>query len=309
MARELTRRQFLISSGVAGLALTCPGLAVARAENATPIVRTIPSSGELLPAIGMGTWITFNVGNDRQLVADRTEVLRVFFEQGGSLVDCSPMYGSAAEVLGKALDTLQARDRLFAATKVWTSDESATRAQAEASRRKWGVSRFDLLQVHNLLGWRGHLDTLKEMKANGEVRYLGITTSHGRRHDDFERIMATEPLDFVQLTYNLIDREVESRLLPLARERGIAVIVNRPFRGGDLFRRIGSEPLPSWSRAAGMNTWAEFFLKYVIAHPSVTCAIPATSKVAHMRENMAALYGPLPDDALRQRMADYVGAL
>lgn len=236
-------------------------------------------------------------------------MLRVFFERGGTLVDCSPMYGTSAEVLGHALDTLKARNRLFAATKIWTSDESATRAQAEASRQKWGVARFDLLQVHNLLQWQAHLETLKAMKARGEVRYIGVTTSHGRRHDELAEIMATEPLDFVQLTYNVLDREAEGALLPLAQKRGIAVIVNRPFRGGDLFRQFGSAPLPPWSRDAGMGTWAEFFLKFVISHPAITCVIPATSQVTHMRENMAAMYGKLPDQALRQRMVEYLESL
>ena len=188
------------------------------------------------------------------------------------------------------------RDRVFAATKIWTGDESQTRAEAARPERRWGLDRFDLLQVHNLVGWQGHLETLKQMKAEGVVRYIGITTSHGRRHHEFEQIMEREPLDFVQLTYNVLDREVEDRLLPLARERGIGVIVNRPFQGGSLFRRFQSEPLPEWAPDAGAGNWAEFFLKYIIAHPAVTCAIPATSKVEHMRENMAAL----KDEILRE---------
>jgi len=301
MATGPTRRQFLVSASLTGLAVTSPGLFADAIGAESALLRSIPSSGERLPAIGMGTWITFNVGSDPALIQSRTAVLRAFFESGGTLVDCSPMYGTSAEVLGKALDSLKARDRLFAATKIWTSDESATRAQAEASRQKWGVARFDLLQVHNLLRWQAHLETLKDMKARGEVRYIGITTSHGRRYDEFAKIMATEPLDFVQLTYNLLDREAEATLLPLAQERGIAVIVNRPFQGGGLFRQFGAERLPAWARDAGMGTWAEFFLKFVISHPAVTCAIPATSQVAHMHENMEAMYGRLPDDALRQR--------
>ena len=309
MATGPTRRQFLVSASLTGLALASPGVFADAVGAESALLRSIPSSGERLPAIGMGTWITFNVGSDLALIRDRTEVLRVFFERGGTLVDCSPMYGTSAEVLGHALDTLKARNRLFAATKIWTSDQSATRAQAEASRQKWGVARFDLLQVHNLLQWQAHLEPLKAMKARGEVRYIGVTTSHGRRHDELAEIMATEPLDFVQLTYNVLDREAEGALLPLAQERGIAVIVNRPFLGGDLFRQFGSVSLPPWSRDAGMGTWAEFFLKFVISHPAITCAIPATSQVAHMRENMAAMYGKLPDQALRQRMVEYLESL
>lgn len=311
MAKHLTRRQFLLAAGLSGLALQAPGVfaALTRTSDSTPITRVIPSTGESIPAIGMGTWITFNVGNDPYLIEQRTNVLRTFFDHGGSVVDCSPMYGSSADVLGQALDALKARDQLFAATKIWTGDESATRSEAESSRRRWGVERFDLLQVHNLLGWRGHLDTLKTMKAEGEVRYVGITTSHGRRHGEFERIMESQPLDFVQLTYNVLDREAEERLLPLAQERGIAVMVNRPFQGGSLFRRFQSEPLPAWAGEVGASTWAEFFLKFIISHPAVTCAIPATTRVEHMQENMAAMYGELPDEQQRQRMVDYVRSL
>ncbi|MDK9559251.1 aldo/keto reductase [Marinobacter sp. M216] len=311
MAKHLTRRQLLVGAGLSGLALHAPGLFAMHGNTQlpAPIRRAVPSTGERLPAIGMGTWITFNVGSDPYLIEQRTKVLKTFFDHGGSVVDCSPMYGSSADVLGRSLDALGARDQLFAATKIWTGDESATRKQAESSRRKWGVERFDLLQVHNLLGWQGHLETLKAMKAAGEVRYLGITTSHGRRHGEFARIMETQPLDFVQLTYNVLDREAEARLLPLAQERGIAVIVNRPFQGGSLFRRFQSEPLPAWAGEAGVSTWAEFFLKFIVAHPAVTCAIPATSSVEHMQENMAAMYGELPDEQQRQRMVAYVRSL
>ena len=311
MANQITRRKFLISSGLAGIALKAPML-FANTSGSTalsPTMRRIPGTDESIPAIGMGTWITFNVGGDEQLITQRTEVLKTFFELGGTVVDGSPMYGSAADVMGEALNALDGHDRIFAATKIWTGDESATRAEAARSSRRWGVDRFDLLQVHNLLGWQGHLETLKQMRANREVRYIGITTSHGRRHREFAQIMEREPLDFVQLTYNVLDREVEDRLLPLAQERGIGVIVNRPFQGGSLFRRFQSEPLPDWAGEAGVGNWAEFFLKYIISHPAVTCAIPATSKVEHMKENMGAMYGTLPDASQRQRMAGYVRSL
>lgn len=307
MRFRLSRRHFLAGMAAMGLTLRVPGLLADTSSNA--ITREIPATGEPLPVIGMGTWRTFNVGGDQQLIAQRTQVLKTFFDLGGTLVDSSPMYGSADDVMGQALSALEARDRVFAATKIWTGDENATREQAEVSRRKWQVARFDLLQIHNLLGWEGHLEALKAMKAEGDVRYLGITTSHGRRHRDIERLMATEPLDFVQLTYNLLDREVEERLLPLARERGIAVIVNRPFQGGSLFRRFDSEPLPAWAGEVGCKNWAEFFLKYIVSHPAVTCVIPATTRVDHMRENMGALYGPLPDTSQRERMAQYVRSL
>ena len=307
MKTLLNRRKFLTGVGLTGLALNSP-LLFASSES-LPVSRKIPQTDESIPAIGMGTWITFNVGGDPRLVEQRTEVLKSFFELGGTVVDGSPMYGTAADVMGEALVALDAKDRLFAATKIWTGDESETREEAARSGRRWGLDRFDLLQVHNLLGWQGHLETLKAMKANGEVRYIGITTSHGRRHREFEQIMEREPIDFVQLTYNLLDREAEDRLLPLAREKGIAVIVNRPFQGGSLFRRFQSESLPEWAADAGAGNWAEFFLKYIISHPAVTCAIPATTKVEHMKENMGALYGALPNLEQRQKMADYVRSL
>ncbi|EMP57267.1 aldo/keto reductase-like diketogulonate reductase [Marinobacter santoriniensis NKSG1] len=308
---RLSRRRFLIGAGLGSLALVSSPLLAGKvaAPGDAPQARPIPSTGEHLPAIGMGTWITFNVGSDQRLVDQRTRVLETFLERGGSVIDCSPMYGSSADVVGAALETLDARDRIFAASKIWTGDGSETREQAASSARRWGIPRFDLLQVHNLLSWQEHLATLKDMKARGDVRYLGITTSHGRRHDELARVIETEDLDFVQLTYNVLDREAEKRLLPLAHERGVAVIVNRPFQGGSLFRRFQSEPLPNWAGEAGIETWAAFFLKFIISHPAVTCAIPATTRIDHMRENMAAMYGTLPDAGQRRMMAEYVRQL
>ncbi|MGM0774715.1 aldo/keto reductase [Marinobacter sp.] len=307
MAIQWSRRRFLAAMAATGLSLRVPSLLAAAGDKA--ITRAIPSSGEQLPVIGMGTWRTFNVGGDQQLVAERTRVLETFLESGGTLVDSSPMYGSADDVMGEALESLGAHDRVFSANKIWTRDGSATREQDRASSRKWGIERFDLQQVHNLLAWESHLDTLKQMKADEDIRYLGISTSHGRRHDDLAQIMEQEPLDFVQLTYNVLDREAEQRLLPLAKERGIAVIVNRPFQGGSLFRRYQSESLPGWAEDAGCSNWAEFFLKFIVSHPAVTCAIPATTRVEHMQENMGALYGKFPDEQQRRQMADYVAGL
>ncbi|MFO7528580.1 MAG: aldo/keto reductase [Marinobacter sp.] len=308
---ELSRRRFLIGVGLSGLVVASPRLLVAAPSSGEQAfhVRPIPSTGESVPAIGMGTWITFNVGSDQYLIDQRTRVLETFLARNGTVIDCSPMYGSAADVIGAGLDRLGAHDRIFAATKIWTSDGSETREQAATSERRWGIERFDLLQVHNLLAWQEHLATLKVMKAEGRVRYIGITTSHGRRHRELARVMEAEPLDFVQLTYNVLDREAEQRLLPLARERGIAVIVNRPFQGGSLFRRFQSEPLPPWAGEGGIGNWAEFFLKFIISHPAVTCAIPATTRVEHMQENMGAMYGQLPDASQRRMMADYVRQL
>ncbi|MDJ0941939.1 MAG: aldo/keto reductase [Kiloniellales bacterium] len=310
-ASKLSRRAVLASLGAVGLAAgIVRGRAAARTRAADgPLTRPIPASGEALPVIGMGSWITFDVGADQDARDRRVEVLRAFFEAGGGMIDSSPMYGSSEEVIGHALARLKDGAPLFSATKVWTPSVRRGPDQMEASRRLWGIERFDLMQVHNLVEWEGHLETLKAWKAEGRVRYLGVTTSHGRRHAALERLMATEPLDFVQFTYNLIDREAERRLLPLAAERGLAVIVNRPFRRGALFDAYAGKPLPGWAAEIDCENWAQLFLKFVVSHPAVTCAIPATSRVDHMRENMGAAYGRLPDPKLRQRMIGYIQSL
>ncbi len=306
-----TRRVVLGGVASAGVAAAAgpllPGLSLA--APAARLTRTIPSTGRTMPAIGMGTWITFNVGASRKLRDARLKVLQTFFDMGGGMVDSSPMYGSSEEVVGHCLARIENDQTLFSATKVWTMSEAMGKRQMKASAELWGLETFDLMQIHNLLDWETHLRTLRSWKERGRFRHIGITTSHGRRHDDLAEIMRTEPLDFVQLTYNVLDREVEARLLPLAADKGIAVIINRPFRRGALFGKFERQPLPAWAEEAGISNWAEFFLKFIISHPAVTCAIPATSKVEHMRENMDALKGPMPDAAMRLRMVDYVESL
>ena len=235
--------------------------------------------------------------------------MHAFFAAGGRVIDSSPMYGSSQPVIGYGLDKLGRPATVFAADKVWTSSGSGGAEQIERSRDYWGVRRFDLLQVHNLLAWEDHLPMLLAMKAEGRVRYVGITTSEGRRHDEVQKIMASRPIDFVQITYNVLDREVEERILPLAQDRGIAVIVNRPFREGALIREVRRHPLPSWAGEIGAATWAQFILKFIVSHPAVTCTIPATTRVEHVKENMAAATGLLPSPAMRRRMAAYVEAL
>jgi diketogulonate reductase-like aldo/keto reductase len=288
--------QFL-AAGCGALALPRPALA-----QPAPLSRSVPASGERIPAVGLGTWITFDVGADAAARRQRSEVLRGFFAAGGRLVDSSPMYGRSEEVIGATLPKDAAP--LFSATKVWTVGGLAGRKQMEASRELWRVKRFDLMQVHNFLDWETHLPTLRAMKADGRVRYIGVTTSHGRRHDLAERIMKNEKIDFVQFTYNLNEREVERDLLPIAADRGVAVIINRPFDGGSMFGAKTAKPLPGWAKEIDCRTWAEAFLKFVVSHPAVTCAIPATSQPAHLAENMRAQYGPMPDAALRKRIAD-----
>ena len=300
------RRRFLkILAGLASSFALGPRLA----WGASTLYKTIPSTGERLPAIGMGTWITFNISDEALARTTLLPVLQAFFDRGGTLIDSSPMYGSSEEVVGNLLPLVKNNQTLFAATKVWTLGKSRGEKQMEASRKLWQVKRFDLMQIHNMLDQDAHLETLKKWKNEGRIRYIGITTSHGRRHDAMEKVMMKEPLDFVQFTYNLVDREAEQRLLPLAADRGIAVIINRPFQGGALFGRVRNKPLPPWAAEIDCRNWAQFFLKFVVSHPAVTCAIPATSQVPHMLENMGAGLGPLPDAAMRRRMAQYFETL
>jgi len=297
-----TRRALL--AGLAALAAGALG-----ARSAALATRPIGASEERLPVIGLGSWITFNVGNDPVARAACVDVMRAFFDGGGRMIDSSPMYGSSQSVIGEGLARLGRGGDVFAADKVWTGSGARGPAQIEASRRLWNIARFDLLQVHNLLSWEEHLPTLFAMKAAGRLRYVGVTTSEGRRHRELEAILARQPLDFVQVTYNLVDREVESRILPLARERGIAVIANRPFRGGELLQALARHPLPAWAAEIGCSGWPQVALKFIVSHPALTCAIPATTQVAHVRENLGAALGPLPDEALRRRIAAHVGAL
>jgi diketogulonate reductase-like aldo/keto reductase len=279
-----------------------------RGQARRPILtRRIPSSGEELPLVGLGSWITFNVGDDAVARAECAEVMRAFFADGGRLIDSSPMYGSSQLVIGEAVSKLRP-SRVFSADKVWTGGSDG-RAQVGETMRRWRVRNLDLVQVHNLVNWRVHLPMLLEMKGAKQIRYVGITTSDGRRHREIEQIMRTQPVDFVQVTYNVLDREIESRILPLARDRGTGVIVNRPFREGVLIRHVKRHPLPGWAREIDCANWAEFLLKFIVSHPAVTCAIPATTSVAHVRENMGASYGRLPDEPMRRRMIAYVERL
>jgi len=298
----MDRRQALrfLAGGIAA------GVAVARAQASEANARAIPASGERIPVVGLGTWLTFDVGGaDSAARRARGDILRAFLASGGRLVDSSPMYGSSEEVVG-AENARAPTGPLFSATKVWTVGGLAGRRQMESSRSLWKLAKLDLMQVHNLLDWETHWPTLKAWKAEGRFRYIGMTTSHGRRNEDLAAILRRERPDFVQLTYNLNDRTVEDQLLPLAADRGAAVIVNRPFDGGALFGAKTARPLPAWAEEIGCASWAEALLKWIVSHPAVTCAIPATSRIEHLRENVAALRGPLPDQALRRRMAlDY----
>ncbi len=291
----MTRREFMVLFGsVTAVALL-------------PFARAHAVATPKLNPIGLGSWGTFNVGNDPAGRANALAVIRAFFTEGGNLIDSSPMYGSSNEVIGAALGQLAYPKPLFSAEKVWTSGDGA--AQIEDTRKRWGLPRFDLIQVHNLTDWETKLPLLFEMKAAGRLGFVGITTSHGRRHDELERIMRTQPIDFVQLTYNLRDREPEQRLLPQALERGIRVICNRPFQRKELLDWAMRHQLPPWAKDIDCTSWAQVLLKFIVSHPAVTVAIPATSQVVHLKENMGAARGILPDAAFRRRMVRFVEAL
>lgn len=299
-----SRRRFLQAAALGLTGFISPTFIYAGSEKF--LTKLIPSSNERIPVIGLGSSRTFNVGNDPRGLENVSEVMRHFFNAGGKLIDSSPMYGSSQPAIGYGLNKLGKTKDVYSADKVWTWEPDKCPAQIEQSRQYWQVDSFDLMQVHNLVSWEEHLKTLFNMKKQGKLRYVGISTSHGRRHDELEEIMKTQPLDFVQFSYNILDREVEQNLLPLAKKRGIAVITNRPFQRGDLFDELDGKTLPIWAKTIGCNTWSQFLLKFIVSHPSVTCAIPATTLVEHVKENMLACSGPLPNQVMRKRMIDYV---
>jgi diketogulonate reductase-like aldo/keto reductase len=308
----LTRRRLLgaiAATGAAAALRPARGFAHPPPTGVGPgplVTRPIPSSGEALPLVGLGSWITFNVGDDPAGRDSCAEVMRAFFAGGARLIDSSPMYGSSQEVIGYGLKKLGHPKELFAATKVWINSGAKGPEQIEESRRLWDVPRFDLLQVHNVMAWEEHLPTLFAMKKAGKLRYVGVTTSDGRRHDEIEKIMRSQPIDFVQISYNVLDREIEDRILPLAQERKIGIICNRPLRRGDLIRKVERAPLPPWAAEIDCANWAQILLKFIVSHPAVTCAIPATSRVDHVRQNVGASYGRMPDQAMRRRIVEAV---
>jgi diketogulonate reductase-like aldo/keto reductase len=271
--------------------------------------RPIHRSGELLPAVGLGTYQSFDAGNGAGERESLKEVLRLFVQNGGALVDSSPMYGSSESVVGDLAAGLGITSRLFMATKVWTSGREAGIRQMEESMRRMKVTRMDLMQIHNLLDWRTHLKTLQEWKGSGRIRYMGITHYHSGAYGDLERLVKTKQFEFVQFNYSMAEREAEERILPLAQETGTAVIVNRPFAQASLFSRVRGKELPPWAAEFDCKSWGQFFLKYILGHPAVTCVIPATSKPQHLVDNMTAGVGRLPDAAMRKRMVEFMDKL
>lgn len=273
------------------------------------ILRPIPSSGEQVPVIGMGTWLTFDAGNSAERRKTLKEVLHVFHANGGRLIDSSPMYGSSEQVVGDLMTDLKIRKDLFLATKVWTSGEGNGINQMNQSFAKMQTSKMDLMQVHNLVDAEIHLRTLKKWKEQGKVRYTGITHYLVSAYPELMQLIKKEKPDFVQFNYNIKTRESERELLPFCTDNGIAVINNRPFDGGSLFDHVRGKSLPPWCKEQDIRNWPEFFLKYIISHPAVTCAIPATSNPSHMQENIRAAFGMLPDATTRKKMVDYFTGL
>lgn len=301
---SLTRRELLRLLGIAGATTLMPDL---NAANQTPILRSIPSSGEKLPVIGLGTWQTFDVGSLFGARRPLEDVLSAFVRLGGRVIDSSPMYGRSEEVVGELATKLGINEKLFVATKVWTTGRSEGVQQMEESLRLLRRKRIDLMQVHNLVDMETHLKTLADRKRQGGVRYIGITHYSESAYGALESALRKHQLDFLQINYSIAERRAENRVLPLAKERGVAVIVNRPFSSGSMFRAVAGKSLPSFAAAIGCSSWAQLFLKWIVAHPAVTCAIPATSKVHHLEDNMRAGFGALPDAKMRERIAAAVG--
>jgi aryl-alcohol dehydrogenase-like predicted oxidoreductase len=300
----ISRRRFL-AVGAAGLGLAAAGRADEPRSGGAGRMRTreVPRTGEEVPVIGLGTWQTFDVGASEEERAPRLEVLRAFLEGGGRVIDSSPMYGRAEAVTGDLVARLPDAPRPFLATKVWTSGEAEGVAQIQESMRRLRTARLDLLQIHNLLDWQTHLPTLRDLRSRGTIRYLGVTHYARSAFDEMERLLRTERIDFVQLPYSAATRDAEARLLPAAAETGTAVLVMRPFEEGDLFRAVKGRPLPGWAKELGATAWSQVFLAFILSHSAVTAVLPATSKPAHLVENLAAGRNPLPDAALRRRMA------
>jgi diketogulonate reductase-like aldo/keto reductase len=301
------RRDALRLIGAAGMGVAMGTAGAGEAAGPGPgsaiLTRRVPSTGEAIPVVGLGTWQTFDVGPSPAARTPLEDVLGAFVELGGRLVDSSPMYGRSEEVVGDLAAKLGLQPKLFLATKVWTSGKAAGIRQMEESTRKLRSNRIDLMQVHNLVDVDAHLATLEGWKRDGRVRYVGVTHYMAGSHEAVARLIASKPVDFMQINYSVGERDAERRLLPLAQERGAAVIANRPFAGGDLFRRLRQKPLPAWAAEIDCDSWAQALLKFVVSHPAITCAIPATSRAAHLRDNMKAAYGRLPDAKLRARIA------
>jgi diketogulonate reductase-like aldo/keto reductase len=307
MGPTITRREALKGLSVAGTALLLDHHFV-QANNSPAMLleRTIPSSGEKLPAVGLGSWQQFDVGNSSAERSPLSDVLKKMNDIGGKVVDASPMYGRAEQVIGDLSTELKLNEQFFFATKVWTNGRQAGIDQMNASLKKMQRTRLDLMQVHNLLDWETHLKTQKDWKAQGKVRYIGITHYTDSAHSRLEQIVRSKAVDFVQFNYSVRSRNAEKSLLDAAKDNGVAVLINEPFEQGALFRAVKGKALPEWAADFDIKSWAQFFLKYIISHNAVTCVIPGTSDVKHLVDNLGAGLGSLPDGSARKMMVKYL---
>jgi diketogulonate reductase-like aldo/keto reductase len=298
----MKRRGFLLFG-------TALALGLARAQEKKIMTRKIPSTGEEIPAIGLGTWQVFDAGSNAAARAPLREVIAAFARAGGKVIDSSPMYGSAESVAGDLVAGLGLRERLFIATKVWTRGRAEGIAEMERSFQRLRVTTMDLMQIHNLLDAEVHTKTLNDMKAKGRIRYTGITHYTSSAYAEVEKWLKKEKYDFLQINYSLAERESDRKILEICKDRNIAVIANRPFAEGAMFRRVRGKPLPPWAAEIGVASWAQYFLKWIVAHPAITCAIPGTGKPEHIADNVAAGFGRLPEEKMRKQMAEYYDSL
>lgn len=304
-----SRKEVLKLMGFAGLGLVSNPLPSWVYQNKSMLKRSIPATGEQLPVVGLGTWIQFDVGSSPSEREPLLKVLKLMIEQGGKVIDSSPMYGNAEQVIGDLTAKLDNPDHFFYATKVWTRGRKPGINQMNSSLRKMGRETMDLMQIHNLLDWGTHLQTLKEWKKQGKVQYIGVTHHTVSAHNRLEEIIKTEDIDFVQFNYSIRTRNAEKSLLDAARDNGVAVLINEPYEGGSLFRTVKGKEVPEWAKEYDINSWGQFFLKYILSHPAVTCVIPGTSDPEHLVDNMGAGYGRMPDDAVRKEMVRYFESL
>jgi diketogulonate reductase-like aldo/keto reductase len=305
----VTRREAAKVIGGTAAALVLPIIRQAKGESSAMLTRKIPSSGQKLPVIGLGTWRAFDVELSAVIRRQLEDVLSLFVKLGGQVIDSSPMYGRAEKVVGDLTSGLGIREKLFLATKVWTRGKQSGVQSMERSMSLLRTNRIDLMQVHNLVDVNTQLATLQEWKQQGRIRYTGITHHESGALTEIEKLMRSQKFDFLQINYSVIEPEAEERVLPLAQERGIAVIANRPFGAGDLFDKVRSKPLPDWAAEFDCRSWAQFFLKWIIANPAIICAIPATDKPNHLKDNMQGGVGRLPDPKMRQRVVELVSSL
>lgn len=302
---SLTRRDAVKLIGMTGLACISPAsFGLSNFENVM-LSRKIPSSGEELPTVGLGTWIQFDVGKSDSSRDPLRQVLLKMVEKGGELIDSSPMYGTAENVVGDLTTELKIQDKFFYATKVWTSGKDSGINQMKASMRKMKRDKMDLMQIHNLVDWQTHLRTLRDWKERGTIGYLGITHYTDSSHQRLRRIIETEDIDFVQFNYSIAGRNAEKGLLSAAKDNGVAVIINRPYEGGSLFSTTRGKEIPPWAKELDINSWGQYFLKFILGHEAVNCVIPGTSKPDHLVDNMEAGYGQMPDQPTREKMAKY----